>query len=67
MAAIIVQMKKEDPINNKIVVAAIQADNGQSKAKWKNLREYVNELQYKYKFPKIIHIDVNANNNNNEE
>ena len=58
------QINNKDTINNKILIGNIQAENGSSSKKWKLLRTQFEELLYKYKFPKIIHLDINANNNN---
>ena len=41
-------------------MASIQAENGLGKRKWDLLRRQCEELLYKYKFPKIIHLDINA-------
>ena len=41
-------------------MANIQAENGNGKKKWKLLKTKIDELLYKYKFPKIINLDINA-------
>ena len=53
-------MNNKDIINNKILIGNIQAENGNGNRKWKLLRTQFEEMLYKYKFPKIIHLGINA-------
>ena len=60
LTSIIVQLDRLDTLNNKILLCSIQAESGLGKKKWKLLRTQIDEILYKYKFPKIIYIDTNA-------
>ena len=42
------------------IVGGLHAENGTGREKWREIETFLEDINLEYSYPKIIHIDINA-------
>lgn len=60
MVSVILKYKMEEYGTQNIIIAGIQAKNGNTQLKWQEIEDIMWSISKNYKYPKIIMMDINT-------